>query len=127
MNAPKFLHLQASTSNESTEAVPSSNRSMLSAGRQQDRKLSKMHPPSSMNSGKRWPMSGARHRATTLIILLWVLPCVTDAAAYFYGATDIAENQQKPPTDLPLKMEAKELRTVYNYCRSLPLLMEQGI
>lgn len=24
-------------------------------------------------------------------------------------------------------MEAKELRTVYNYCRSLPLLMEQGI
>lgn len=31
------------------------------------------------------------------------------------------------PAELPLKMEAKELRTVYNYCRSLPLLMEQGI
>lgn len=31
------------------------------------------------------------------------------------------------PESLPLKLEAKELRTVYNYCQSLPVLIQRGV
>ncbi|KAH7696346.1 hypothetical protein AAVH_36585, partial [Aphelenchoides avenae] len=42
--------------------------------------------------------------------------------------TNIAEDARPTETSSisPLRLEAKELRTVYNYCRSLPTLADQN-
>lgn len=42
-------------------------------------------------------------------------------------ATDIAEELMPSPATLTDEFDADELRTIYNYCRTLPLLMKGGL
>ncbi|KAH7725783.1 hypothetical protein AAVH_06626 [Aphelenchoides avenae] len=64
----------------------------------------------------------------TIALFLLILPTFGDATAYFYGATDTADSKPvELADDLPIKVEAKELRTVYNYCQSLPILIKRGV